>query len=322
MYAIERGMKQKWLAVLFAIFTICASFGVGNMTQSNAVASFTNEVLHVPFWITGLCETVLIALVVLGGVKMIANVCSVLIPFMALFYVCGALFVMGFCWDMVLPAIALILKSAFSTEAVGGGLLGTSIMLAMRYGIARGLFSNESGLGSAPIIAANAKTRNPVRQALISSTGTFWDTVLICALTGIIQVASVLKISPDADFSSFKAQELAKLSFSLIPGGIYVLTLALVIFASTTILGWFCYGQQAIYYLGGKKAMNVYRLLFVVMIFFGAVAKLDLVWNFSDIANGLMAIPNIICLFALCGIVVKETDRYLKKGSIDDFAED
>ena len=210
---------------------------------------------------------VLIALVVIGGAKAVAKVCSVLVPFMAVFYVLGVLVAMAICYNTLLPAVSLILSSAFSTKAVGGGLLGTSIMLAMRYGIARGLFSNESGLGSAPIIAASAKTRNPVRQALISSTGTFWDTVLICAMTGIIQVAAVLKLNPDADFSTYKAQELAKISFANIPGGIYILTVALVIFASTTILGWFCYGQQAIYYLGGNKAMNLYKFIFVIMLY-------------------------------------------------------
>ena len=196
-------------------------------------------------------------------------------------------------------------------------------MLAMRYGIARGLFSNESGMGSAPIIAANAMTRNPVRQALISSTGTFWDTVCVCAITGITLVAAVLHTDLKADFSSFQAQELTKTAFNLLPwGGVSFLTVALAVFACTTIMGWFCYGEQAIHYLGGKKALFLFRIIFVGLIYVGSVAKLDLVWNLSDVANGLMAIPNIISLIVLSGVIVKETGRYLVHGSIDDIVED
>ena len=323
MYAIERGMGLKWLAVIFAVFTVIASFGIGNLTQSNAVATFSNKVFGLPTWLTGSLVMILIALVVLGGIQAISKICSALIPFMAVFYVVGCVVVLVLCCGTIVPAIKLIVTEAFSTRAVTGGFFGTVIMLAMRYGIARGLFSNESGLGSAPIVAANAKTRNPVRQALISSTGTFWDTVCICALTGITQVAAVLKLDPNADFASFEAEELAEIAFSNIPKiGLVVLAIALIIFATTTILGWFCYGEQAIHYLGGQKAMLPYRLIFVVMIFFGAIAKLELVWNLSDLANGLMAIPNIICLFALSGIVAAETKRYLKHGSIEDYADD
>lgn len=319
MYAIERGMNKKWLAVLFAIFTVGASFGIGNLAQSNAVASFTREVFNVPTCITGFGETIVIALVVLGGIKCISLVCSALVPAMALFYIVGCIFVMVVCRGTLLPAIQLIFSEAFQLRSVTGGILGAGIMLAMRYGIARGLFSNESGLGSAPIVAASAKTRNPVRQALISSTGTFWDTVCICAITGITQVAAVLKLDPNADFSKYKAEELAKLAFNNIPHiGLPVLTIALSVFACTTILGWFCYGEQAIHYLGGKKALFIFRIIFVLMIYCGAVSKLELVWNLSDIANGLMALPNIICLFALAGIAVKETEKYLKHGAIDD----
>ena len=220
--------------------------------------------------------------------------------------------------SFLIPALSLIFKSAFSTEAVSGGFFGSMIMLAMRYGIARGLFSNESGLGSAPLIAASARTSNPVRQALISSTGTFWDTVCICALTGITLVSSVLRENPSADFSRFNAVELPKLAFGLLPGGHIFLGVALMIFAYTTILGWFCYGRQAIHYLGGKWLFQVFRAVFVALVFSGAICKLDMVWNISDIANGLMAIPNLICLAALSGVIAEETKKYLWSKRLDE----
>ena len=318
MYAMERGMKNKFLAVLFAIFTIGACAGIGSMTQSNAVASFSQEVFNVPCWLTGSLEAMLIFAVVLGGVKWVSKVCGALVPFMAVLYVGCCLSIMALNGSFIIPALSLIFKSAFSTEAVSGGFFGSMIMLAMRYGIARGLFSNESGLGSAPLIAASAKTSNPVRQALISSTGTFWDTVCICALTGVTLVSSVLRENPSADFSKFNAVELPKLAFGLLPGGHIFLGVALVIFAYTTILGWFCYGRQAIHYLGGKWSFQVFRAVFVALVFSGAICKLDMVWNISDIANGLMAIPNLICLAALSGVIVEETKKYLWSKRLDE----
>ena len=318
MYAMERGMKNKFLAVLFAIFTIGACAGIGSMTQSNAVASFSQEVFNVPCWLTGSLEAMLIFAVVLGGVKWVSKVCGALVPFMAVLYVGCCLSIIALNGSFIIPALSLIFKSAFSTEAVSGGFFGSMIMLAMRYGIARGLFSNESGLGSAPLIAASAKTSNPVRQALISSTGTFWDTVCICALTGVTLVSSVLRENPSADFSKFNAVELPKLAFGLLPGGHIFLGVALVIFAYTTILGWFCYGRQAIHYLGGKWSFQVFRAVFVALVFVGAICKLDMVWNISDIANGLMAIPNLICLAALSGVIVEETKKYLWSKRLDE----
>ena len=318
MYAMERGMKNKFLAVLFAIFTIGACAGIGSMTQSNAVASFSQEVFNVPCWLTGSLEAMLIFAVVLGGVKWVSKVCGALVPFMAVLYVGCCLSIIALNGSFIIPALSLIFKSAFSTEAVSGGFFGSMIMLAMRYGIARGLFSNESGLGSAPLIAASAKTSNPVRQALISSTGTFWDTVCICALTGVTLVSSVLRENPSADFSKFNAVELPKLAFGLLPGGHIFLGVALVIFAYTTILGWFCYGRQAIHYLGGKWSFQVFRAVFVALVFAGAICKLDMVWNISDIANGLMAIPNLICLAALSGVIVEETKKYLWSKRLDE----
>jgi len=319
MYAMERGMHCKWLAVLFAVFTLFASGGIGSMVQSNAVASCTAQVFPIPEWVIGLAETILFAVVIFGGLKCISKICGALVPLMAVLYVAGCLTVMVINYQTLFPAVRLILSSAFSTKAVTGGFFGSMVMLAMRYGIARGLFSNESGLGSAPLIAASAKTANTVRQALISSTGTFWDTVCICAITGITVVSSVLKIDPNADFGKFSAVDLPRIAFANIPGiGNYILILSLMLFGYTTILGWFCYGRQAIIYLCGKKSFCGYGIVYLCLIFTGAGLKLELVWNISDIANGLMAIPNIISLFALSGVVVAETRKYLWSGKIDE----
>lgn len=383
MYAMERGMKCKWLAVLFAVFTIGACFGIGNMVQSNAVSKNAVDTFScLQPWHVGLAEAVLIGVVVFGGLKWISRLCETLVPFMALLYVAGCLLVIASCHSYFGPAVKLILADAFSAKAVGGGFLGTMMMMALRFGVARGLFSNESGLGSAPIVAANAKTLNPVRQALISSTGTFWDTVIVCAMTGLAVVSSGLAarddaavLPPDAPaavvsmisvsaadaeavaeevvavaaapeddaadalavfrkhaaaaaaapatagrveyWGEFEAQHLIQGAFAHIPrAGKYVLLISLIIFAYTTILGWYCYGVQAIHYLGGRIGMMVFRPLFIAGIFFGAVFPLNMVWNFSDIANGLMAIPNIISLFALSGVIAAETSKYLWHGDI------
>lgn len=333
MYAIERGMNCKSLAIMFAIFTSIACFGIGNMTQSNAIAENMVKTLNVtsdlaPTWkaYIGLAEAVLIACVVMGGLKAVSRLCETLVPFMAAFYVIGCITVLCMCHSFILPAIRLIIVEAFSSRAVTGGALGTAMMIALRYGVARGLFSNESGLGSAPIVAACARTRNSVRQALISSTGTFWDTVIICAMTGISVVASQLKLNGGEipKWSNFSAPELTSTAFSFIPGvGKYILMIALIVFAYTTILGWYCYGEQAFHYLGGKWCMPIFKTLFVIAIFCGAVCSLDMVWNISDIGNGLMAIPNIIALFALSGVIVAETKKYLwTKGGIDQIDPD
>ncbi len=318
MYAIERGMHCKWLAILFAVFTIAACCGIGSLTQSNAVAKTIETSFSVAPWITGLLEAIFILLVVIGGLKMISKVCGALVPAMALLYVIGCFLIIGINHATIFPAIKLIVTSAFSMKAIGGGFFGCAMMVAMRFGVARGLFSNESGLGSAPLIAASAKTINPVRQALISSTGTFWDTVCICALTGIVVVSSVLKTNPTPDFAAFKANELAAMAFNEIPYvGKYILAVSLTIFAYTTILGWFCYGRQAIHYLAGQKTFHIFRIVFVLLVFSGSVMSLQVVWDISDIANGLMAVPNLICLIWLCKVIKSETERYLWKGDIN-----
>lgn len=315
MYALEKGLGWKWMAVLFAIFTTCASFGIGSTVQANAIATITHEAYGVPTTIVGIAVSLLIAAVVLGGVKSIARVCGFLVPFMALFYVLGCIYILSVNGSYVWPAIKLIVESAFSPQAASGGLAGTSVMLAARYGISRGLFSNESGMGSAPIVAAAARTRNPVRQALVSSTGTFWDTVVICAITGVVIVSSILAY-PDISYTD--GATLTKMAFDKIPYvGKPLLSFGLLTFAFSTILGWSYYGERAVEYLKGKSWMLVYRVLFIISIFAGSVANLNVVWNLSDCTNALMAIPNLISLLLLNGVIVHETRKYLWRNRLD-----
>lgn len=315
MYALEKGLGWKWMAVLFAIFTACASFGIGSTVQANAIATITHEAYGVPTTIVGIAVSLLVAAVVLGGVKSIARVCGFLVPFMALFYVLGCIYILSVNGSYVWPAIKLIVESAFSPQAASGGFAGTSVMLAARYGISRGLFSNESGMGSAPIVAAAARTRNPVRQALVSSTGTFWDTVVICAITGVVIVSSILAY-PDISYTD--GATLTKMAFDKIPYvGKPLLSFGLLTFAFSTILGWSYYGERAVEYLKGKSWMLVYRVLFIVSIFAGSVANLNVVWNLSDCTNALMAIPNLISLLLLNGIIVHETRKYLWRNRLD-----
>lgn len=319
MYALERGLGWKWLAVVFAVFTACASFGIGNTVQANAIAMLANESYGISPYFTGLLVCLLTAAVVLGGVKSIARVCSMLVPFMAFFYVVGCVIILAINWQFLWPAIRLIAVSAFSPEAAGGGFVGSTVMLAARFGIARGLFSNESGLGSAPIVAAAAQTRNPVRQALVSSSGTFWDTVVICAMTGLVIVSSVLAYS-DIDFSS--GAVLTKAAFSKIPYiGTPLLTFGLLTFAFSTILGWCYYGERAVEYLGGKRSVKIYRVLYIAAVFVGSIINLQLVWTFADCANALMAIPNLLSLLFLSGIIVHETRKYLWHDRLDEYEE-
>ena len=274
MYALEKGLGWKTMAILFAIFTMIASFGIGNTVQANAIATIANNTYGISPWIMGAVVCGLTAAVIIGGVKSIAKVCGMLVPFMALFYILGCIYILFVNHNYVWPAISLILKCAFSPEAAGGGFAGFSIMMVARYGLARGLFSNESGLGSAPIVAAAAQTRNPVRQALVSSTGTFWDTVIICALTGIVIVSSIIAY-PDISYHDGAA--LTKMAFGKIPYvGEPLLSFGLLTFAFSTILGWSYYGERAVEYLKGKKWSYVYRLLYIVAVYVGSIASLNL----------------------------------------------
>ena len=315
MYALERGLGWKTMAVLFAVFTILASFGIGSTVQANAIATITQNTYGISPYITGTFICLLTAVVVIGGVKSIAKVCGMIVPFMALFYVLGCIFIICVNHAYVWQAIQLILSSAFSPRAAGGGFVGSTVIMAARYGIARGLFSNESGLGSAPIVAAAAQTRNPVRQALVSSTGTFWDTVVICALTGIVIVSSILAY-PDIDYSNGAA--LTQAAFGKIPYvGKHILAFGLLTFAFSTTLGWCYYGEKTIEYLSGKNCTYVYRCIYIITVFLGSVMNLTIVWNIADCMNALMAIPNLLSLLFLSNIVVHETRKYLWRGRLD-----
>lgn len=317
MVVIERALRMKWLAVFFCIATICAAFGIGNMTQANSVSTLMQENFGISTYITGAGMAVLVGLVTMGGIKWLSRVCEVFVPIMALIYMVGciAILILNITW--VDDALLLIIKSAFSTEAVGGGFAGGGIMLAMRYGMSRGLFSNESGLGSAPIVSAAAKTDNAVKQALVASSATFWDTVIICALTGIVLVSSVLAY-PDINFSD--GAILTSMAFGKLHGwGDGLLTIALLSFVFSTILGWSYYAERCVEYLGGKRVLVYFRIIWMVAVFVGCVAKLDLVWVFSDCANALMAIPNIVSLLLLSGVVASETSKYLSSNRINEY---
>ena len=311
MYALDRGLGWKPLAIIFCILTAAASFGIGNTVQSNAISLLCYETYHIPTVWTGLVTTVMAGLVILFGVKGIARFCTAFVPLMALLYALGCFAILFINRDYLWEAISLIIRSAFTPEAAGGGFAGTTIMITARYGIARGLFSNESGLGSAPIVAAAAKTENPVRQAMVSSTATFWDTVVICALTGLVLVSSIIAY-PEIDYSS--GGVLTKMAFEKIPYiGAPLLTFGIIAFAFSTILGWSYYGERAIEYLSGKRFITLYRILYVGGIFVGAIVQLTVIWNLADLLNGLMAIPNLISLLALTSVIVAETRRYHHK---------
>lgn len=317
MYALERGLKMKWLAVVFCVFTAIAAFGIGNTVQSNAISTLLSESYGISTYISGAVIAFFVALVIIFGVKGIARVCGALVPFMALFYVIGCIVILVFNAQYLGETVALIFKSAFSPQAAGAGFLGSSVMMAARFGIARGLFSNESGMGSAPIVAAAAQTRNPVRQALVSSTATFWDTVVVCALTGLVLVSSIIAHS-DIDYSD--GARLTQYAFNKIPYvGSIILTVGLITFAFSTILGWSYYAERAIEYLAGKKLIKYYRIIWVALIFVGAVVDLSLVWNIADGTNALMALPNLVALLLLSGVVVAETRKYLWSGRLDDY---
>ena len=315
MYALERGLGARWLGVLFALFTAIAALGIGNTVQANAIATLAHDTYSAEPWMTGLLVSLLAAAVILGGVKSIARVCAMLVPLMALGYVVGCVVILCFNADYLLPALKLIVVSAFQPQAAGGGFVGASIMMAARYGIARGLFSNESGLGSALIVAAAAQTRNPVRQALVSSSGTFWDTVVICALTGLVVVSSVLAY-PDIDFSN--GATLTRDAFAKIPVvGAPLLTFGLLTFAFSTILGWCYYGERAMEYLRGGRWVGAYRMVYITAIFLGSILNLTAVWNLADCMNALMAIPNLISLLLLNGVLVHETRKFLWRNRLE-----
>ncbi|MDR3171208.1 MAG: sodium:alanine symporter family protein [Treponema sp.] len=309
MYALERGLKMKWLGVLFAVFAAFAAFGIGDGVQSNAVAGLMEGDFGIPPWVTGIVLTILVGLVLIGGLKWITKVCEIIVPFMAIIYVIGCVVLLILNRAFIGQAIVLIVSSAFTPRALGGGFIAASIMSAARYGIARGLFSNESGMGSAPIVASAARTKNPVRQALVSSTGTFWDTVVICLLTGLVVVSSVIA---HADIEATQnGGILVRESFAKIPGGQYILIFGLFFFAFSTILGWAYYGEQGAEYLFGVKSNIPYRVIYTIICFLGTAIPLTMVWDLADALNGLMIIPNLIAILLLSPVIVSETKKYL-----------
>lgn len=314
MYYISRGVGWKWLGALFAIFASVAAFGIGNMVQSNSVADAVKSSFGVPSWATGVILAVATALVILGGIKSIARVTSFFVPIMIVFYMGAALYVVAIKFAIVPDIIALVFKSAFSPTAAVGGFLGATVREAVRFGVARGVFSNESGLGSSPIAAAAAQTRNPVTQALVSMTQTFIDTIVVCSLTGFVILSTgAWNLTDPATGSVYTGAQLTTQSFSLgLPanmGGIIV-SLGLILFAYSTILGWSYYGEKSLEYLLGIRSVRPYRILFVIFVFIGAVARLDFVWSISDVFNGLMAFPNLVGLLLLSHVVAAETNKH------------
>lgn len=327
MYALDRGLNLKWLGVLFAIFTSLAAFGIGCSVQSNAIAVTLSSNYQVAPVVTACVITVCMALVIFGGVKSIARVCEKLVPFMALAYVLCALFLLVRLNAYIIPALELIVKSAFSPQATAGGLVGTAIATSLRYGVARGLFSNESGMGSAPIVAASAQTRNPARQALVSMTGTFWDTVVVCLMTGLVLVCSFMAfpelfpLNPNGTFH-IDGSIFTSLAFSQISHvGTIILSVSLVLFAFSTILGWSYYGERAFEYLTGKRGVLAYRIAYTAVAFIGAVASLDVVWEFADVMNALMVLPNVVALVGLSKVISSETNYYVYNKNLDEIDE-
>ncbi|MDR1018707.1 MAG: sodium:alanine symporter family protein [Lachnospiraceae bacterium] len=312
MYALERGLNLKWLGMLFAVFAGFASFGIGCATQVNAIATVAKENFNIPPIAVGIVVAVLTAIVIFGGIKAIASVCEKLVPFMAIFYVIGCIIILVMNADTLGTTIVTICKLAFSPGAAAGGLVGRGLMMAMHYGVARGLFSNESGLGSAPIAAAAAQTKNPVRQALVSSTGTFWDTVVVCLLTGLVLVSTIIR-NPSINATDIdNGGVLTSKAFSQIPYiGPWILTIGIISFAYSTVLGWAYYGERCVEYFAGRKALIPYRLLYCVVAAIAPVVALDLVWTIADILNALMAIPNIIAVLLLSNKIVAETKRWI-----------
>ncbi|OED31104.1 transporter [Planococcus maritimus] len=307
MYYLEHGLKQKWLAVLFAVFGAIAAFGIGNGTQSNSVASVVRDTFSVPTWITGIILTIFAAVVIIGGIKTIGKVTAFFVPFMALFYIIAGIIIMILNMDLIPAALGTIFSAAFTGEAAVGGAIGAAI----RYGVARGVFSNEAGLGSAPIAAAAAKTDMPGRQALVSMTQVLFDTLIICSITGITIVMSGLYKD-----DSLEGAALTTAAFEQFLGGVgpYIVAIGLVFFASSTIIGWSYYGEKCFQYLfKNPSLLIVYRIAFVAMVFIGATVSLDVVWTFSDVMNGLMAFPNLIGLLGLSGVIVYETKKITAK---------
>lgn len=314
MYYIENGLgkKWKWLAFLFAFFGVMASFGIGSTVQANSVAQAVHSSFGIDTWITGVVLTLITAFVVLGGIQSISRVSSVVVPFMAVLYIVGGLVVVAMHFDLLLPALKVIMHDAFTGQAVAGGVVGTVI----RYGVARGVFSNEAGMGSAPIAAAAAKTDHPVRQALVSMTGTFLDTIIVCSITGIVLVMGILQSNGGAfAIPDLEGAALTTATFDAMLSGYggWVVTIGLIFFAYSTTLGWCYYGEKCATYVFGDKSVPIYRVIYVGTVMLGTVLSMDMVWAAADTFNGLMAVPNLIALLLLSKVIVQETRDFKAK---------
>ncbi|MBQ9642822.1 MAG: sodium:alanine symporter family protein [Lachnospiraceae bacterium] len=310
MYALDRGLKMRWLGIVFAALAAICAFGIGCTVQANAVVANITTNFSVPPILIAIILSVIVGLVIIGGIQSITRVSEKLVPFMAAFYVIGCLIILIMNRDVLGQAVQAIFSAAFSAKAVGGGFVGSTIATACRYGFARGLFSNESGMGSAPLVASAAQTRNSKRQAMVSMTGTFWDTVVICLMTGLVLVSSIIK-HPQIDGLSGNGSELTSMAFSMIPHfGLPVLVVGLITFAFSTILGWYYYGERCAVYLFGEKVILGYKILWVAGVFLGSLVELNLIWDIADLLNGLMAIPNIIAVLLLSKVIADETKKY------------
>ncbi len=314
----------KFGAAAFAFFCALATLGTGDAVQSQAITQIlASNIPGVEHWMIGLVITILVALVVVGGIKNISKVCELLVPFMALAYALGCIAILVMNCDVLLPALQMIVVAAFNPQAAFGGALGSGIIVAMQYGCARGLFSNESGLGTAPIVSSAAQTKNAAKQSLISMTGTFWSTVVMCLLTGIVITSSMIKypgIISDVNAGTITAgAQLTNAAFTQIPIlGAPLLSLGIVTFALSTILGWYYYGDRCVSYLFGSKAVRVYQVLYLLACMLGAIGVGDVVWAVSDIANALMAIPNLVAVWLLSGVIAKETKYYVWEGHLEE----
>ena len=320
MYALDRGLNKKWLGIIFALLASICGFGIGCSVQANAVVSSVKQNFAVDeaserliSLVAAVILCVLVGLVIIGGVKSITKVSEKLVPFMAAFYVLGCLIILIINADVMGKTITTIVTAAFNIRAAGGGFAGFTIASACRYGIARGLFSNESGMGSAPLVASAAQTRNPKRQALVSMTGTFWDTVVVCLMTGLVLVSTIIKQPYIASLHG-DGSRLTTLAFGTIPVvGYPVLMIGLISFTFSTMLGWYYYGERCAVYLFGEKVILIYKILWICGIFIGSLAELNLIWNIADILNGLMAVPNIVAILLLSGTIALETKKYAGK---------
>ena len=310
-------------AVAFAAFAAIAAIGTGSAVQASAMSGIITSNVDVPAWVVGVVIVVLVSVVIFGGVQSISKVCEKLVPVMAVAYALGCFVILAFNWTLVGDALGLILECAFTSKAAFGGAVGSGIMMALQFGCARGLFSNESGLGSAPIVASAASTRNPAQQALVAMTGTFWSTVVICALTGIVLVSTMIANPGIMESGQISAgADLTSAAFASIPYiGTPILVIGMILFAYTTILGWSYYGNRCVTYLFGKRAIRPYQVLYVVVAFLGAIGIGDLVWTISDITNALMAVPNIIVVLLLSGLIARETKHYVWDKNLEETDE-